>query len=113
MNPRSLALLVALLATVPLCAQPKAEPPVPVRTVPPEYPLQLRREGVSGVVVISCVIDEHGNVTEVAVEKSTNAAFNSPALAALKKWRFKPATLDGTPVAKKVMIPLKFNFEET
>jgi protein TonB len=100
---------VSLSAPVAL-AQIK-EPPVPVRTVPPTYPDELRREGVSGLVMVKCTIDENGNVTEPTVEKSSNAAFEAPAIAALKKWKFKPAKQDGAPVTIKVSIPIKFVFE--
>lgn len=104
------ALLFALL-TAPVLAQSKTEPPVPVRTVAPEYPAELRREGVSGLVMVKCSIDVQGNVAEAEVEKSSNAAFEPPALAAVKKWKFKPARQDGNPVAIKVSIPIKFVFE--
>ncbi len=104
---------LCLLAVSSAFAQAKAEPPVPVRTVAPEYPQDLRRDGVSGVVMISCVIDEKGDVQEVAVEKSTNPSFDRPAMTAIKKWKFKPAKLDGAAVAKKVTIPLKFSLDES
>ena len=42
------------------------------------------------------------------VEKSSNNAFEKPAVEALKKWKFKPAKQDGNPVAIKVSIPIKF-----
>jgi len=103
--------LVGLLLTGPAFAQSKTEPPVPVRTVEPEYPMQLKRDGVSGVVVIKCTIDEKGNVTDTHVEKTTNDGFDEAAVAALKKWRFKPAQQDGAPVATKVTIPIKFVVE--
>src|SRR6266496_5874431 len=105
----ALLLSCGLLATA--SAQTKTEPPVPVRTVPPEYPDELRREGVSGLVMIKCSIDAQGNVSEAEVEKSSNAAFEKPAVAAVKKWKFKPAKQDGNPVAVKVSIPIKFVFE--
>jgi protein TonB len=106
----SLALLSAGFVTSAL-AQTKAEPPVPVRTVAPEYPSELRREGVSGLVMVKCTIDVQGNVTETTIEKSSNAAFEQPAVAAVKKWKFKPAKQDGNPVAITVSIPIKFVFE--
>ncbi|MEO5960162.1 MAG: energy transducer TonB [Opitutaceae bacterium] len=81
---------------------------MPVRTVAPEYPPELRREGVSGLVMVKCTIDESGNVVDPQVEKSSNMAFEKPAVDALKKWKFKPAKQDGTPVAIKVSIPIKF-----
>jgi protein TonB len=104
---------IAALATADLSAQSKPEPPVPVRMVPPEYPSELRRDGVSGVVMVSCTIDVKGDVQDVAIEKSSDESFNRHALAALKKWKFKPAKVDGEPVAKKVTIPLKFTVDET
>jgi protein TonB len=104
-------LFAGLLLAVPAFAQSKAEPPVPVRTVAPEYPNELRRDGVSGVVMVKCTIDEQGNVVDPTVEKSSNGAFEKPAIDALKKWKFKPAKQDGAPVAIKVSIPIKFVFE--
>lgn len=100
-----------LLAVASVALAQTNEPPVPVRTVAPDYPDELRRDGVSGVVTVKCTIDEKGNVTEPEVEKSSNAAFEKPAIAALKKWKFKPAKVDGAPVAIKVSIPIKFVFE--
>ena len=103
--------LACLLASAPVALAQTKEPPVPVRTVAPEYPDELRRDGISGVVMVKCTIDEQGNVTNPEIEKSSNGAFEKPALAALKKWKFKPAKQDGTPVAIKVSIPIKFVFE--
>ncbi len=103
--------LVSLLACAPVALAQTKEPPVPVRTVAPEYPSELRRDGVSGVVTVKCTIDVQGNVTEPEVEKSTNPAFDQPAITALKKWKFKPAKQDGAPIAIKISIPIKFVFE--
>ncbi len=105
-SPRWLLLLAAL--AVPAFAQSKVEPPVPVRTVTPEYPESQRKNGTMGVVVVKCTVDEQGNVVEPSVEKSSHADFDQPALEALKKWKFKPARVDGSPVAKKVSFPIKF-----
>lgn len=105
------ALLLVCGLNIPAFAQTKTEPPVPVRTVQPEYPTELRRDGVSGLVMVKCHIDEQGNVIETEVEKSSNTAFEKPAVAAVKKWKFKPAKQDGNPVGIKVSIPIKFVFE--
>ena len=109
LSPRFLALAFAFIT--PAFAQSKVEPPVPVRTVAPDYPDQLKRDGLSGVVVVKCTIDVQGNVAEPVVEKSSNAGFEQPALEAIKKWKFKPAKEDGNPVAKRVSIPIKFVME--
>jgi protein TonB len=100
--------LITAALISPALAESTVEPPVPVRTVAPDYPTELRGEGVSGLVVVTCSIDHQGNVTETVVEKSSNAAFESHAVAALKKWKFKPAKRDGTPTSVRVSIPVKF-----
>ncbi len=48
------------------------EPPVPVRTLAPEYPPIQKRLGVSGIVTVTCLIDEKGDVQEVTLEKPNN-----------------------------------------
>ena len=99
----STSLIVSLQAAV--------EPPVPVRTVAPEFPTEMRAQRVSGLVTVSVQIDESGNVVDSAVEKSSNPAFDPAAVAAVRKWKFKPAKKDGAAVAIRVSIPVKFVFE--
>ncbi|HYP15612.1 MAG TPA: energy transducer TonB [Opitutus sp.] len=113
-NLNILTLALGLCAIQPMAqAAAGREPPVPVRTVAPDYPSSLRSQGVSGVVMVKCTIDEQGNVSETEVTKSSNETFDKFATAALKKWKFKPARQDGTPVAMQVTIPIKFVAEES
>jgi periplasmic protein TonB len=106
----SFILMVLALAALPLPALAEGtEPPVPVRTVAPKFPDEMRRNGSSGLVTVSCLIDEKGNVTEPKVVKASNDAFSAPALEALTKWKFKPAKKDGEPIAIRVNIPVQFN----
>jgi len=86
--------------------------PVPVKTPPPDFPYDLKRQGISGVVAVATVIDETGAVTSCSVTKSSNAEFEAAAMAAVKRWKFKPAQKDGVPVKMKVTIPIRFNVEE-
>ncbi len=110
-------LLAAILCLAPvstmLAATPGLENPVPVRTVAPEYPRELKANGVSGLVMVKCTIDEQGNVAGTDVVKSSNQQFDRYATDALKKWKFKPARQDGTPVQIQVTIPIKFVVEES
>jgi protein TonB len=85
--------------------------PVPVKTPPPDYPLNLKREGTSGLVAVAVVIDETGVVTSCSVSKSSNPDFDEAALAAVKKWKFKPAQKEGVAVKMKVTIPIRFAIE--
>ena len=86
--------------------------PVPVKTPPPDYPEGMKRQGVSGVVAVSIVIDEKGAVVSATVAKSSQTEFEAPAMDAVKKWKFKPAQKDGAPVKMKVTVPIRFNLED-
>ena len=105
-------LCIASLAAGGILHAADIEPPVPVRTVAPEYPAEMQASGTSGIVMLSCAIDEKGAVTEAKVTKTTNEAFNQAAVAAVGKWKFRPARKDGQPVAVLISIPVKFMNED-
>jgi protein TonB len=100
------------LAALVAPARAEVDPPVPVRTVPPEFPTEMRQKNVSGIVTINCLIDPKGNVQELKVVKSTNLAFEEPAMDALRKWKFKPAQRDGNVIPVRVTIPIKFSIND-
>jgi len=85
------------------------KPPVPTKTPPPIYPASLK--GVNGMVAVVVIIDEKGSVVDATVTKSSDPAFESPSLDAIKRWKFKPAEKDGQAVKAKVTIPVRFNAE--
>lgn len=108
----SLILLIGVIAVPPLVAEPRVEPPVAVRTVEPSYPYELRREGTEGFVLVSCVVNRSGSCSEISIERSTHVGFNQAAVDAVKKWKFKPALVDGVAIDQKIMVPLKFIIEK-
>jgi protein TonB len=73
----------------------------------PNYPPELRRR--NGTVYIVFLVDTKGRVTNPKVEKSTDPAFERPALEAVKQWRFEPGTRNGEKVAFKMRAPITFN----
>jgi protein TonB len=86
--------------------------PVPIKTPPPAYPDEMKVHAVSGTVALSIVIDETGAVASSSVVKSTHPQFEGPALDAIKKWKFKPAQKDGTPVKMRLNVPIRFSADE-
>lgn len=104
--------LALTLGSLPARGDDAIESPVPVRMVPPKFPVEMRREGAGGVVTITCTIDEKGNVTEPVADKATHNAFIPPALEAIRKWKFKPAKKGGVAIALKVSIPIQFSITE-
>jgi protein TonB len=106
MLQRVLSVALLCLALVPLHAA-KTQPQL-VDGKPPAYPEALKKAGVTGEAKILTQIDATGAVTEATVSSATHAEFGVAALAAVKSWRFKPATEDGQPVATKAIIPFPF-----
>ncbi len=104
--------LCSLLLLCPLAHGQTAkddERPMPVKSVAPMYPEAMRRDHVSGIVMLRVVIDENGDVVERTVAKSSRPEFEAPALEAVQQWKFKPAKRAGMAVKATVTIPLKFS----
>jgi TonB family protein len=60
-------------------------------------------------IVLSLNVDETGKPTNVQITKSPTGDLNQPVLAAVRKFRFEPATLDNKPVA----VPMTLTLEVT
>jgi TonB family protein len=92
-------------------AGPGVRPPVLVSFDKPEYPRVARRMKVEGTVVMSLLVDETGQVTDVRLEQGVNlnVGINEAALAAARTARFRPATKDGVKVKTwhQLTIPFK------
>jgi len=87
------------------------ERPVPVKSVAPDYPSEMKDAHASGIVTLSVLVDENGDVRDQRVAKSTRPEFESAALTAVEKWKFKPAKKAGVAVKAKITIPIKFTYE--
>jgi TonB family protein len=60
-------------------------------------------------IVLSLKVDAAGKPTDVQITKSPTVDLDEPVLAAVRKFRFEPATLDNKPVA----IPMTLTLEVT
>lgn len=74
----------------------------------PSYPNEMRGKKVEGAVTLIFVVDANGKVENPKVETSTHKAFESPALAAVRKWKFEPGIRAGERVASKKRITIRF-----
>jgi protein TonB len=83
-------------------------PPRPLDLVTPEYPNALRQQGAEGHVVVAFTVDTQGRVEGVEVQESTNREFETAAVVAVQKWRFKPALRDGEPVKVRLSQRVEF-----
>ncbi len=85
-------------------------PPTAVNKLPPTYPSSLLSKGVSGRVLVNCVVDAEGRVTGTSIKQSSgHPDLDKAAINAVNKWKFKPATKGGRKVKATVVVP--FNFE--
>ena len=72
--------------------------PVLLVKVDPSYPQVARRAGLGGRVTVRAVIAPDGGVESVEVFASTNPLFDEAAVDAVRKWRYRPALMNGRPV---------------
>jgi periplasmic protein TonB len=82
-----------------------------VRDVKPMYTSDAVRARVQGTVLLQCVVNTKGEVTDVKVIRSLDTAFglDQEAIRAARQWRFAPGTRLGEPVAVVVSIELGFS----
>ncbi len=86
-----------------------------IRKVPPIYPFDAKRQGLTGWVMIRCLVGKDGLATKInAVESDPPDAldiFGPSAVDAVKKWRFSPGEIGGDPVPARVAFRVIFEID--
>lgn len=84
--------------------------PVPVFQPTPQYTSDAMRARIQGSAVLSCVVRPDGSVTDIEIVRSLDRTFglDEEAIKAARRWRFRPGTLRGEPVAVRVQIEMSF-----
>jgi len=85
--------------------------PTTVKQVPPIYPIEATRRGLSGFVVAQFVIDQRGNVISVKVVRSSDRIFEGPTIDALRQWRFTPGEKNGRIVTTRAETRIPFDIQ--
>lgn len=83
--------------------------PVVVYQVQPEYTPEGREARAQGTVELVATVREDGTVKVERVTKSIGYGLDESAAAAVEKWRFRPGTKDGQPVAVTTTINVSFS----
>jgi protein TonB len=93
------------------CEEPptRPEPEVQVAIDYSLYP-QAQADGIEGKFRAQVVVDADGSVSNVIVVAGVDPALDAAIVAALKRWRFKPAMACGKPIAGGIW-PHKWVFE--
>ena len=109
-NPDSLARLTSIETPMP-AAPPRISQGVVEATlihkVEPAYPMQARSARLSGKVTLSATISTDGSIRELAVV-SGSPILATAAKTAVRQWRYRPATLNGSPVEVQKEIIIVF-----
>src|SRR5882672_2036113 len=79
----------------------------------PGYPIELMRANVQGVVTLYAVIHSDGTVGDIRVLTSPDDRLDALAKSALARWKFRPATKDGQPVALEAVVVIPFRIKRT
>ena len=82
--------------------------PLAVRKVDPKYPTSLVTARVEGEVVLYAIIRADGSVDSIQVLKSLDPELDRNAIEAFSRWRFTPATRDGSPIDLEAVVHIPF-----
>ncbi|HEX8390829.1 MAG TPA: energy transducer TonB [Longimicrobium sp.] len=72
------------------------------------YPTALRNAGTSGLVRVRFVVGTNGTSSGITVLQSTDPAFNEATILSVSRLRWRPARLNGRPVAVWVELPIQW-----
>jgi TonB family protein len=77
-----------------------------------QYPAELSRQGVEGVVLLDVLVNENGLVDSVAIVKGVVPQLDSAARAAAARFVFKPAQVQNRPVAVIIRFQYPFSLKQ-
>jgi len=74
----------------------------------PIYPFSLSKNGIEGEVSLEFIVSPDGSVRSIEVIKGDGVEFIKEAIAAVKRWKFKPGIKDGEAVSVRMRITIPF-----
>ena len=82
--------------------------PVLLQKVDPQYTDQARQARLQGAVTLRGNVRRDGSVDSIQVLQGLGLGLDEAAVAALRQWRFQPATLNGQPVELTLTFTINF-----
>ncbi len=80
-----------------------------VKSVTPVYPARANLSKVQGWVELDFTVAESGAVKDIEIHAASNpGVFDKAAISALSQWRYQPVVRDGTSVAQRARIRIRF-----
>jgi protein TonB len=78
-----------------------------VEQVPPQYPAEAKQARIEGTVILAMIIGADGSVKDVR-EIDGPRELIPAAVAAVQKWRYRPALFRGQPREASTEVELQF-----
>jgi protein TonB len=75
----------------------------------PEYSEEARKARYQGSVLLAIDVDVNGQVSNIRVIRSVGLGLDEKAIAAVQKWRFRPALASGRPVRAPAQVQVTFH----
>jgi len=101
----------AVESQAPVSEEP-IEPAALISKVDPSYPVAARQAGVEGTVVLDAGISETGEVVSVTVERGLPMGVSEAAVAAVQRWKYRPARGRMGPVPSHKTVRIQFTLGE-
>ena len=83
--------------------------PVAIYHPEPSFSDEARKAKQQGAVTLLVVVGKDGRTHDIRVTQSLGMGLDEKAIEAVSQWRFKPATLNGQPVASQIAVELDFH----
>jgi TonB family protein len=83
--------------------------PKVLNRVEASYSDKGRKEKINGACILSLIVDAHGMPESIQIKRSLEPSLDANAMAAVNRYRFRPAMRNGEPVP--VMIVVEVNFK--
>jgi protein TonB len=83
-----------------------------ISRVEPQYTDQARQAQLQGMVRVQAIVRKDGSVDSVQVIQGLGMGLDEAAVAAVRQWRFRPATREGEVVDYPITLSVNFNLRQ-
>ena len=82
---------------------------IPLVKIAPRCPSEAAMGGINGSVVLELLVNESGRVDTIKIKQARpSRVLNKEALKAVRRWQFKPKTVDGVAVEQRGELKVEF-----
>jgi TonB family protein len=75
----------------------------------PSFSEEARKVKFQGIVMLMVVVGTDGRPYNIRVRQSLGMGLDEQAIAAVRNWRFRPATFRGQPIATQIAVQVDFH----